>query len=132
MIPVIFINCKEYPFVDDFLNSRKVLETRNRNTLGRFLGEKILIAETGKGKPVIRFMCKITMVRCYLDKWPYERDRNLHNIAPGSRYDWKPETKKKWAYSFSDIVPVSVPFPVNGKRHGRTWIEYNEKEVSEN
>ena len=58
MTPVIFINTTSSPFVDDIIDGRKTYETRTRNTLKSLLtwalGERILIAETGHGDPVVR------------------------------------------------------------------------------
>ena len=66
MTPVIFINCKEQPFLDRILSGRKKFETRTRNTLGRFLdhamNDRVLLAETGHGRPVIRASARISAI----------------------------------------------------------------------
>ena len=122
---IVYINCKRYPFIDWILTRSKLYETRNRNTLGRFLGQRILLAKTGHGKPVIRASAVIAeVIEVFTeDAWlPYIMDSCISN---GSEYDWQPDTKKKVLYRLTDVHQVE-PFPVpdTAVRHGRTWCEY--------
>ena len=58
---IIYINCSLFPFIDWIISGLKQYETRNRNTLKRFIGKTVYFAETGKGKrPVIRCSCTIS------------------------------------------------------------------------
>ena len=132
MTPVIFINSSNEPFVDWILSGRKTYETRTRNTLKSLLtwalGERVLIAETGHGAPVIR--CS-AVIDCYWDVRSadgWNNVRNVHAVPVGSEYDWKPETRVKWLYHLSDVRPVE-PFelPKTSLRHGRVWAEYREE-----
>ena len=126
MIPAIFINCSDRPYIDSIMNSTKKYETRTRNTLKALLswslGERVLLVETGHGIPVVRCSAvidRITEVYCE-DTWKkYVKDAD---ILPGGKYDWKPDTKKKVLYHLTDVQPVK-PFAPEGKRHGRTWME---------
>ena len=59
MAPVVFINCSRFSFVDQIMSGMKLYETRTRDTLPRFLGDRILIAETGHGKPIIRAVATV-------------------------------------------------------------------------
>ena len=130
MIPVIFINCKDEPFVDAIIDGRKVYETRNRNSLRSLLfwalGQRILIAETGHGDPVVKCSAVIDKYGAVHDQhtWDYMREHR-HAVPFGSKYDWKPNTKVKWLYHLKDVQPV-VPFrlPSSCRRHGRVWAEY--------
>ena len=128
MTSVIFINCKKEPFVDDIICYLKEYETRNRNTLGRFLGERILIAETGKGAPLVK--CSAVIDECIevYTREQWDEYLELTWVPIGSSYDWQPDTKKKVLYHLSDIRQVT-PFrlPYSAKRHGRVWAEYEEE-----
>ena len=66
MIPVLFINCLRERFVDWIIGGLKLYETRTRNTLKKlldtYLGERILIAETGRGDPLVRCSAVIDQV----------------------------------------------------------------------
>lgn len=127
MIPVIFINCKSQPFVRRIMDGTKEFETRSRNTLGHFLGEKVLLAETGNGKPLV--LCS-AVISEYVEvftagEWNKYRDR--FGIDPGSQYDWQEGTKKKVLYRLTKVTPIN-PFRLSSsaRRHGRTWAEYDE------
>ena len=61
-VPAVFINCRRHPFVEQILSRRKPFETRTRNTLRRFLGERILLAETGRGAPLVRGSAVVTEI----------------------------------------------------------------------
>ena len=122
---IIYINCALFPFVDLIIKGLKLYETRNRNTLKRFIGKAIYLAETGKGKrPIVRCCCTITDIITITDKATYNSYRKLTRIKPGSCYDFNSDTKKKVLYRL-DNVQQCTPFPVPGNaiRHGRTWCE---------
>lgn len=124
MTPIVFINCKKHPFVDQIMSGQKAYETRTRNTLGRFLGERILLAETGYRKPFVRCSAVISeIVEVFnRDEWiKYLRDAC---IPEGSTYDWQPWTKKKVLYKLADVIPFAPFTPPEGRRHGRVWMEY--------
>ena len=136
MTPVIFINCSGQPFVDQIIAGDKVYETRTRNTLKTllksFIGERILIAETGYGKPIVRCSAIIDhyVIIYNKDQWeqrePYRASyKKLAMIPDESQYDWKPDTKCKVLYHLTDVQPVE-PFklPDTCYRHGRVWAEY--------
>lgn len=129
MTPVIFINCKTEPFVDDIMCYLKQYETRNRNTLGRFLGERVLLAETGHGTPLVKCYAVIDEVISVTTKEAWDEYLEQTWIPVGSKYDWKPDTKIKWLYHLTDIQPIK-PFRLpeswasTRHDHGRVWTEY--------
>ena len=132
MTPVIFINCSSEPFVDWIMTGKKTYETRTRNTLKSLLtwalGERVLIAETGHGAPVVRCSAVIDHYRSVYDKDAWDYFRSEHAVPIGSDYDWKPDTKVKYLYHLSDVKPVD-PFelPTSCPRHGRVWAEYRKE-----
>ena len=129
MIPVVFINCRKEPFVDDIIGGLKQYETRTRNTLGRFLGEPILIAETGHGRPIVKAYAVIDEIISVRSKEIWDEYLECTWVPVGSSYDWQPGTKVKWLYHLKDVIPIADPFtPPKGRRHGRVWMEYNNEE----
>lgn len=123
MIPVIFINCDSYPFVQWIMAGVKLYETRNRNTLKRFIGQTVYIAETShKHKPIVKCRATITAATDIRNKTVYDCLRNRTRIEKGSIYDWKPETRVKWLYKLENVEPVPEFIP-EGIRHGYTWME---------
>ena len=123
MTPIVFINCKDFPFIDQIISGKKIWETRNRNTLGRLVGKRVLFAETGKGKPVVRCEAEICApIRIdNPDVWDELRDATC--VPAGSKYDWKPETKEKVIYFVRKVKKVRKHIPKDGIRHGRVWME---------
>ena len=127
MTPIVFINTKDVPFVDLIITGEKRYETRTRNTLGGLVGRRVLIAETGHGKPIVRCEATISMVwrMTKKDKALWDSEIKEESCIPNnSEYDWKPNTTAKYAYLIEDVVPCSPFIPPEGKRHGRVWMEY--------
>lgn len=128
MTPIVFINCTSAPFIDDIMSGHKVLETRTRNTLGRLAGRRVLIAETGNGRPVVRCSAIIGEALPIRSEEMWNNLYHLHRVPPGSRYDWKPGERVKYCYQLNDVWPCAAPFtPPEGVRHGRAWMEYDEE-----
>lgn len=125
MIPAVFINCTVEPYVDDIMSFLKQYETRTRNTLGRFLGERILIAETGHGAPLVKCSAVIDEIVTVTAKEDWDKYLELTWVPVGSRHDWQPGTKVKYLYHLTDVHQVE-PFrlPPDCRRHGRVWAEY--------
>lgn len=128
MIPVIFINCRKYPFIQQIMSLDKQYETRTRNTMRKLmeshLGERFLLAETGHGDPVIRCSAVIDHIIAVYDRSEWEK-LLPDTMTAGTDYDWKPDTKVKWLYQLKDVQPVK-PFvlPKSSRRHGRIWTEH--------
>lgn len=130
MIPVIGINSSSAPFMADIGAKLKILETRNRNTLGRFCGQRVILAETKQGGYLAMYSAVLLSAHAIRSREEWESLRPQHRVPVGSKYDWKSDTRVKWAYEIAAIkylYPFRVP---EGRRHGRTWMEYEEgKEV---
>lgn len=130
MTPVLFINCKHDRFVDWIIGGLKHYETRTRNTLKKlldsFLGERILIAETGRGDPLVRCSAVIDEIVAVYDRSAWEDYLEQTCVPVNSDYDWKETTKVKYLYHLKDVRQLAVPFrlPKSCRRHGRVWAEY--------
>ena len=122
---VIFINCSKYPFIDWIMHRKKLFETRNIDTLKMFVGCRVLLAETGKGKPVVKCAAVIDDSMKVNSRETWKAVQKLCCIKRGSCYDMKPGTKQKYLYHLTDVQPVPVPFtlPETAVRHGRVWAE---------
>lgn len=126
MIPIVFINCKKIHFIRKILNHQKLFETRTRNMLGRFLGERIALAKTGVGlHPMIMGYATIDEIISVSTFSQWEVYRKYTCIPYGSDYDWKDTTKVKWLYHLTDIEECEPFIPKLGRRHGRVWAEYD-------
>lgn len=123
MIPIVFINCKDVPFVDLIISENKIFETRNRDTLGGLVGRRIYLAETGHGKPVVKCVAEIFKPTVVREKEWFQWFRESTCIPCGSKYDWKDDTKCKYLYPIGYVERVDPFIPKEGKRHGRVWME---------
>lgn len=122
--PVLFINCDGVPFMDKIITLTKSFETRSRNTLRRFEGQTVYLAETGKGHPpVVRCTASVGSAVDVRSRSAWDRLRSVTCVPAESKYDWKEDTKVKYLYPLFDVRPVSVPFIPSGIRHGRVWME---------
>ena len=121
---ILFINSSDQPFVDRIMILSKLYETRTRNTLKRLINETVYIAETGKGRPVVK--CSLTIGKpikvTSLKEWNQYRD--YLGIPVGSKYDWTDSTKVKYLYPLSNVRTCDPFVPVDGIRHGRVWMEF--------
>ena len=131
-MPIVFINCSIYPFIERIIKGLKVYETRNANTLKSLIGKTVYLCETGSSKDkIVRCQAVIAAVVPVSFLSRYNRFRTECCIKPGSIYDFKPG-RTKYLYLLTDIKPV-VPFiPEEGKRHGfmgSVWMNYNGKKV---
>ena len=124
MIPVVFINCRSIPFMDLIISGEKNIETRNRDTLRSVVetGNRVYLAETGNGRPVVRASAVIGWGRP-VDRIDWECLRKRTCVPVGSKYDWQPDTKVKYCYTLFDVRPVKPFTPPEGVRHGRVWME---------
>ena len=127
MTPIVFINCKSVPFVDQIISGEKIWETRNRNTLGRLVGKRVFLAETGNGKPVVRCVAEFCKPIVIDNPGVWDGIRETTCVPVGSRYDWQPDTKAKMIYFVQKVQKVRRFIPPEGKRHGRIWMEYEEE-----
>lgn len=127
MTPALFINCRRQKFIDQIMALDKEYETRTRNTLKNlmdsYLGERIYLAETGNGQPLVRCSAVIDHIIAVYTPERWKKYRKLAQIPVGSEYDWKPGTTVKWLYHLSDVQPVDPFRLTEGVRHGRVWME---------
>lgn len=125
---VIGINSSSAPFMRDIGALLKRLETRSKNMLGRYVGQRVILAETKQGGYLAMYSAVIRSARDIRTPEEWNALRPLHRVPEGNvLYDWKPDTRVKWVYELTDIRrlrPFMVP---EGIRHGRTCMEYEPK-----
>ena len=125
---VIGINSSSAPFMRDIGALLKRLETRSKNMLGRYVGQRVILAETKQGGSLAMYSAVIRSARDIRTPEEWNALRPLHRVPEGNvLYDWKPDTRVKWVYELTDIRrlrPFMVP---EGIRHGRTCMEYEPK-----
>lgn len=122
-LPIIFINCTLFPFIQWIIQGIKVYETRDKNTLKRYLGKTVYLCKTGGKEKVIYCKATIQGIVKVESKVYYEKFRKDCCIVPGCKYDFT--GKRKYLYLLTDIVPVNPFVPYEGKHNGYTSMEFN-------
>ena len=110
MLTGIYIHqTKAVPYADDIIRGRKTLETRTRNTLGRFVGQRVFIIRTRSGhEPDVIGTVFIAGCAYRSAEW-LDGMRNRTLIPPGSKFDC--HGKGKWCYTLT--CPVGFdPIPL--------------------
>ena len=124
-IPGIYINCALFPFIKWIIQGKKIYETRNRNTLKRFIGKTVYLVQTGKGKAIVIAIATIDSVLIVESKAAYNKLRKYTMVKRGSIYDFTDHTKRKYLYKLTNVQKLKNPFPVpvGSVKHGYTSID---------
>lgn len=111
MKSAIYVHETRYiPYATAIAAGIKPIETRNRDVLGRLVGENVLIIRTRKGKPAdVIGTVTISEKRFYsVSELDNMRDKTL--IPPGSKFDC--HGKGKWGYTMENPVLWEKPIPL--------------------
>jgi len=104
------------------VEARKIIETRNRNTLKNLVGERVAIVRTRHGKPMIIGYVDIVSVS-FCDEERFPEYFTQHFVPYFSKYYVK--SKGKYFYHLANAEKcIPYPLPENAVRHGRVWCEF--------
>lgn len=112
MIPAVYVHeSRAVPYAQAIARGHKPIETRTRDVLGRFVGQRVLIIRTRDGhKADIIGSAFIADKRyCSAEELDSIRDQTL--IPPGSKYDC--HGRGKWAYQMTNAVMFKEPLPLD-------------------
>lgn len=117
----IYISCKAIPFIDYILTGAKEYETRSCNVLGRLLGKRVALIETGHGRAIIRGYATIDH---YTTLYHDSLDARKSAWIFGTPYDI-PNGGKKVFYHLKDVTRCE-PYELPAERinHGRSYTEF--------
>ena len=106
------INDKDYPFTELIFSGAKTIETRRKNSLHPYVGQRVGIIRTGKGKAILVGFVMIGNPIFYETEAEFRKDENKHLVYAGSKYDI--DSAGKWGYPLEK--PVSIkPRYINSK-----------------
>ena len=125
MIPVVGINSASAPFMEDIGSLAKRLETRGKNSLRSLVGQRVILAETQQGGYLAMYTAVIRSARPVRSRDEWETLRPLHRVPVGNQYDWQPGTVVKCVYELTSLRRLRPFLVPEGRRHGRTWMEYD-------
>lgn len=125
MLSAIYVRqSRAIPYADAIVQGYKTIETRTRNTLGRFIGQRVLIIRSMTGRwPEVIGSVRIVDGAHRSRGW-LEGKRNQTLIPPGSHFD--SDEHGKWCYDLADPIMYEAPVPLNEfniTRRTRTFVE---------
>ena len=114
------INDDSQDFTGQILKGQKTIETRDtlNNAMQGVLGQRIGLVRTGiKDTKVVGYATVAKQPIVYRNESEFRRDKDRHQVAPGSKYDIK-KGGVKYGYELTDVVSVE---PFAPKSVGRMY-----------
>lgn len=111
-MPAIYVHdTKGTPYALQIVKGEKPIETRTRNVLKRFVGERVLVIRTRAGHKA-EVIGEVT-ISCagWLDAYALDEQRNLTLIPKGSKFDCK--KGGKWCYWLKNPTEYDKPVPLS-------------------
>lgn len=111
-MPAIYVHdTNETPYAMQIVKGEKRIETRTRNVLRKFVGERVLVIRTRSGHPA-EVVGEASMInsRFYTSE-ELDAMRNLTLIPKGSKYDCT--GKGKWCYWLANVTEYEKPVPLS-------------------
>lgn len=124
VLPGIHINDKLQPFTAMILSGKKTIETRDNAKLDQYMGQRVGIIRTGKGKAMLVGFADIATVSISW-KYPYQFRQYFkdHRVHAGSPYDMKPG-RRKHGYFLQNVQKIDpIELPSETYTHDRTARE---------
>ena len=111
----IFIHdTRSVPYALAIAQGYKTIETRFRDVLGRFVGQRVNVIRTRSGRPAEVVGSVVITGKWFCRPEQFDEFSNRHCIPTGSRYDC--HGRGKWCYDLSDPVALDHPVPLSSFR----------------
>ena len=102
------INDSEYPWTDYIMSGKKTIETRNTPTLRPYIGKRVGIIQTGKGKAkLIGYMTIEKEIEYDKESWAKDKSKHLVDSELG-------DGEKKYGYVIGKVEKIT-PQEINSK-----------------
>ncbi len=108
------INDKIQDFTGQILRGEKTIETRNKNSLKAYVGERVGIIRTGKGNAYLVGFCTVGEPKLYENEKEFRKDEDKHLVQQGSKFDI-PKDGVKYGYPLYDVVKLDEPVRITSK-----------------
>lgn len=106
MVGINIASNRKEPIADLIIDGVKQIETRNSPTLRPFVGDRVGIVETGKGKAKLVGYVTIVKEIIYGNKEDFYKDVDKHQVNEDSVYAFK---KVKYGYILTDPERLETP-----------------------
>ena len=99
------INCKHQDFIAQILSGEKIIETRNTPSLNPYIGQRIGLIRTGKGKATLEGYATIKGTILYKNPMCFDFHYDLHKVDCNSPYYIK-QDGIKIGYLLKDVEAI--------------------------
>lgn len=106
------INCKDIEYVEMILSGIKTIETRRTKSLHPYIGKRVGLIETGKGKAMLKGYATIVGIKEYTEQSAWDADRSLHQVPSGDKFTFN---GYKVGYILADIERIDTPVIVTSR-----------------
>jgi hypothetical protein len=106
------INDKVQSFTDQILSGEKTIETRRTNSLRPYVGQRVGIIRTGRGKAMLVGFMDIGIPVFYRTKEEFRSDFKRHLVGDKSKFRFK--RGGKFGYPLTKVTRC-VPTPVKSR-----------------
>jgi hypothetical protein len=106
------VNDRTQDFTAQILSGEKTVETRRTNSLRPYVGKRVGIVRTGRGRATLVGYATIGEPIRYEHQKQFAADYARHRVAAGSPHDCGPEGK--YGYPMID-VEATTPRPVTSR-----------------
>jgi hypothetical protein len=103
------INDKRAGWTDLILSGKKTIETRDTNSLKPYVGKRVALIQTGKGKAKIVGVATIGEPIQYNSVDDFKADVNRHRVSSDG-FD-----QVKFGYPLKDVQKLTTPIEVNSR-----------------
>jgi uncharacterized protein (TIGR02996 family) len=101
------VNDRHQAFTDQILSGAKTIETRSAPTLHPYIGKKMGLVRTGKGKAMLVGYVTIGEPKLYTAESSFDSDFDSHLVGKDSPFHISKSKKgSKWGYTLSDVEKV--------------------------
>ena len=101
------INDKTQDFTGQILSGRKTMETRDTDSLRKYVGSEVGIVSTGKGPAQLVGYMTVGEPVVYNNRAEFKKDQSKHLVKTGSDYDIK-RGKVKYGYPLTNVRRVTA------------------------
>ena len=102
------INDRHYPFTEWILSGVKTIETRKTPSLSPYIGRRVGIIKTGKGKAMLVGFVTIGAPIKYESEEHFRSDEDKHCVLKGSKYDI--DSQGKWGYPLLNPIRIEPKY----------------------
>lgn len=110
------VNDKSQAFTDQILSGAKTIETRSAPTLHPYVGKRMGLVRTGKGKAQVVGYVTIGKPKLYTNQKSFDDDAGSHLVGDDSPFHIsKTKSGSKWGYELVDVERIDPRPLVDGR-----------------